>query len=133
MANQHENSEYVVQNAVDHLLAQDTEYTKLREQFILNNQTGGVDPQTYVDSIRHNNVNTDEMNKVGELLSSGKDESYKKVNKFAKAMYKKYNTRQMNLSEVVEHSRRNWELAGLDTPTCVTPFVWRAPRTGPQS
>ena len=113
MANQHENSEYVVQNAVDHLLAQDAEYTKLRDQLINNNQTGGVDPQTYVDSIKNNNVNPEEMNKVGQLLSSGKDASYKKVNKFAKAMYKKYNSRQMNLSEVVEHSRRHASKIGL--------------------
>ena len=113
MANQHENSEYVVQNAVDHLLAQDAEYTKLRNQIILNNQTGGVDPQTYVDSIKNNNINPDDMNRVGQLLTNGQDESYKKVNKFTKAMYKKYKTRQMNISEVVEHSRRHASKIGL--------------------
>ena len=107
------NSGNVVQHAVNHLLAQDAEYNQLREKYILNNQSGGVNQESYIDTMNTQPVSQKEMNQIGKMLSAGKDESYNKVNKFAKAMHKKYKSRDMNLSDVVTHARRHATKIGL--------------------
>lgn len=112
MANRYEESGNVVQHAVNHLLAQDAEYNQLREKYILNDQSGGnIDYEKYTQS--RNDISPDQLNKVGQMLSSGKDESYSKVNKFAKAMHKKYQSRDMSMSDVVTHARRHSQKVGL--------------------
>lgn len=112
MANRYEESGNVVQHAVNHLLAQDAEYNQLREKYILNDQSGGnIDYEKYTQS--RNDISPDQLNKVGQMLSSGKDESYSKVNKFAKAMHKKYQSRDMSMSDVVSHARRHSQKVGL--------------------
>ena len=112
MANQHQNSEYVVQSAVNHLLAQDAEYNRLKGQFIDNQSGGAIDHQSYLDA-NQNKLSQSELNKVGHILDGNQNESYKKINKFAKAMHKKYSKRDMSLAEVVEHSRRHAAKIGL--------------------
>ena len=112
MANQHQNSEYVVQSAVNHLLAQDAEYNRLKGQFIDNQSGGAIDHQSYLDA-NQSKLSESELNKVGHILNGNQNESYKKINKFAKAMHKKYSKRDMSLAEVVEHSRRHAAKIGL--------------------
>ena len=115
MANRYQESGNVVQHAVNHLLAQDAEYNQLREKYILNNQhVGGANQNSYIENMNKAPVSTDQLNQIGQMLSAGKDESYSKVNKFAKAMHKKYQSRNMNITEVVTHARRHSKKVGLN-------------------
>ena len=110
--NSNSNSSAIIKEAVNHMLEQDPEYNKLREQYIFsNNQSGGSSEyNAYVDS----NVSNDVMNQLKQSSTESQEKSFNKVNKFARAMHKKYGKREdMDFGTVMEHSRRHSNKIGL--------------------
>ena len=110
--NSNSNSSAIIKEAVNHMLEQDPEYNKLREQYIFsNNQSGGSSEyNAYVDS----NVSNDVMNQLKQSSTESQEKSFNKVNKFARAMHKKYGSRdEMDFGTVMEHSRRHSNKIGL--------------------
>ena len=111
MENHSNNSSDIIKEAVNHMLEQDPEYNKLREQYIFNNdQTGGsAEYNAYTEA----NVSNDVVNQLKETSTKSQEKSFNKVNKFARAMHKKYGSRDMDFGTVMEHSRRHSSKIGM--------------------
>lgn len=102
-----DNSNTVVQNAVDYLLSNDSEYESMNNNIQENSQVGGVDYNN------NYNLSKSQINQVNETLSANTDKSFVKMKKFVKAMHKKYDGKKLSLPEIVQKSRKHASKIGI--------------------
>lgn len=102
-----DNSNTVVQNAVDYLLSNDSEFESMNNNIQENSHIGGSNYN------KNYNLSKNQINEVNETLSVNTDKSFMKMKKFVKAMHSKYHNKKLSLPEIVEKSRKYAKKVGI--------------------
>ena len=102
-----DNSNTVVQNAVDYLLSNDSEFESMNNNIQENSHVGGANYNN------NYNLTKNQINEVNETLSANTDKSFVKMKKFVKSMYSKYGNKKISLPEIVEKSRKYAKKVGI--------------------